>query len=186
MATDAMTTRVAAFDANLLTRLNDENFVVDIPNNVFYLQDNDSQFKSPDFDPNIPLEVEYGDMLQLDKIDADNVEFETFDRYIGAKFLVNQNGESAPARVIKRARDNTGWPVGKSNANPLLDTREYEFVLEDGSTYRYNANVIAENNFAQCDDEGCRHAVLNEIIDHMRDRTAIDITNGYVTMRKGK
>jgi hypothetical protein len=52
--------------------------------------------------------VEYGDMLQPDRHETDDVEFETFDQYIGAEFLVNQNGDSMPAKVTKRARDNDG------------------------------------------------------------------------------
>jgi hypothetical protein len=67
-------------------------------------------------------------MLQSDKIDANDVEFETFDQYIGAEFFVNQNGESVPTRVTKQAQDNGGTPVGNSNANPILvDTSEYQF-----------------------------------------------------------
>ena len=120
MATDVIKGRVVAFDARLLTRFHDGNFVIDIPNNVFNLQDNDFNDLTPtDTHDNIPLDTEYGDMLQPDKIDADDVEFETFDRYIGAEFLVNQNGESFPVRVTKRVRDNSGKPVGKSNANPI-------------------------------------------------------------------
>lgn len=38
MATDSTKTRVIAFDKCLLTRLNDANFVVDNPNHLFYLQ----------------------------------------------------------------------------------------------------------------------------------------------------
>lgn len=58
-------------------------------------------------------------------------------------------------------------------------------ALEDGTVYKYNANVIAKNIFTQCDDEGRRHAVLQEITDHIRDRTAIDIPNGYTTTKRG-
>jgi hypothetical protein len=58
-------------------------------------------------------------------------------------------------------------------------------VLDDGSVYRYNANVIAENIFAQCDDEGRRHAVLKEITDHKKDNTAVDIARGFVSTKKG-
>ena len=50
----------------------------------------------------------------------------------------------------------------KKNANPLLDTRENECTLNDGSVYRYNASIIAHNIYSQCDDEGRRHAVLQE------------------------
>jgi hypothetical protein len=44
--------------------------------------------------------------------------------------------------------------IGKQNANPLLDSREYDCVLDDGTLYRYSAHIIAKNIFAQCDDEG--------------------------------
>ena len=99
-------------------------------------------------------------MFQDDKIEADNTEFESFDKYKGAEFFVNDNGESVPARVVKRARDNEGKPIGRHHANPLMDTRAYNCEIGDGTVYRYSANVIAENIFAQCDDEGRRQTVL--------------------------
>ena len=86
---------------------------------------------------------------------------------------------------MKRARDNDGKPVGTKHTNPLLDSREYECVFDDGTLYRYTANVIAENIFAQCDDEGRRHAVLYKITDHKQDGNAVHITKGYVTNRRG-
>ena len=52
------------------------------------------------------------------------------------------------AKVSKQVRDNDENVIGKRNVNPLLDTREYECILEDGSAYRYNANVIADNIFS--------------------------------------
>ena len=70
----------------------------------------------------IPPDAEYGDMLQDPKSDADEVEFDTFDQYLGAEFLVNSNGETAMARVTKRVKDNDGNAIGKRNTNPLLDT----------------------------------------------------------------
>ena len=183
MATDAMKARVHTFDENLLTRLNDENFQLDLPGHVFYSQDDDDD--SPFSVDNIPTASEYGDMVQAPKLEADEIEYETFDPYLGAEFLVNNNGESVPAKVVKRARDNDGKIIGKQNANPLLDSREYDCVLDDGTLYRYSANVIAENIFAQCDDEGRRQAVLQEITDHKKDASAVDITRGYVMTRGG-
>ena len=182
MATDAIRDRVSAFDASLLERLSDDNFQIEHPNPVFYLQDEMDVVTAGD----IPPDAEYGDMIQPAKSDADDIEYETFDQYISAEFLVNRNGETASAKVVKRARDNNGNPIGKKHDNPLMDTREYECMLDDGTIMRYNANVIAENIFAQCDDEGRRQAVLSEITDHKKDRSAIDITKGYTTSRKGK
>jgi hypothetical protein len=66
MATDTMKTCLQTFDANLLTRLEDENFQIDLPSHVFYLQDEDGL--DPDGDaPDIPTASEYGDMLQEPK-----------------------------------------------------------------------------------------------------------------------
>ena len=185
MSADAMKTRMSTFDANLLTRLDDENFHLDTPNHVFYLQDD----AGPAIDTSshdIPTDAEYGDMLQQPSADADDIEFDTFDQYLGAEFIVNSNGETAMATVSKRAKNNEGYAIGKRNTNPLLDTREYECTMEDGSVYRYSANVIADNIYSQCDDEGRRHAVLQEIIEHKKDGTAVDITRGYTTTRRGR
>ena len=100
---------------------------------------------------------------------------------------MNQDGETATSKIIKQAKDNNGNPIGKRNANPLLDTREYECEeLEDGIVMRCNANVIAENIYAQCDDAGCRQAILDKIIDHKRDGRALQSDNGYITTKRGK
>ena len=57
--------------------------------------------------------------------------------------------------------------------------------MDDGTVYRYNANVIAENIFSQCDDKGRRHAVLREITDHKKDHSALDVANGFTIIKKG-
>jgi hypothetical protein len=83
----------ATFDARLLTRLDDENFHVNLPSHLLYLQDDDAALE-PDLQF-IPSDVEYGDMLQDPKSDADEIEFETFDQYLSAEFLVNSNVETS-------------------------------------------------------------------------------------------
>ena len=67
-----------------------------------------------------------------------------------------------------------------------MDTRVYDCELGDGRIYRYSANVIPENIFAQYDDEGRRRAVLQEITDHRNDATSIHITNGYTVTKQGR
>jgi hypothetical protein len=185
MSADAMKTRMLAFDTNLLTRLDDEDFQLDLPNHYFFLQNEDG---APNEHPSsdIPTDAEYGDMMQQPKTDADDIEFNTFDQYLGAEFLVNSNVKTAMATATKRAKDNEGNPIGKRNVNPLLDTREYKCTMEDGAVYRYNANIIADNIYSQCDDEGRRHAVLQEIIEHKKDRTAVDVTRGHTITKRGR
>ena len=164
------------FDLNLTVRLDGDNYTVHSPDHVFYLQDDDDE--PSDNSAYIPPDAEYGDMLQHDTLEADDIEFESLDKYVGAEFFVNDNGKSVPAKVLKRARDNDGNAIGKQHSNPLMDTRAYDCELGDGTVYRYTANVIAENIFAQCDDEGRRLAILQEITDHRRDNTALHIIDG--------
>jgi hypothetical protein len=58
--------------------------------------------------------------------------------------------------------------------------------LDDGTIERYTANVIAENLYSQCDSEGCQFLVLDEIIDHAKDNTAVTIADGYTMSYNGK
>jgi hypothetical protein len=101
--------------------LHDENFPFEHPNPVSYLQD-EVQLADPAAS-DIPTDAEYGDMNQP----ANQPE------HLNSEFMVNKEGNTAVAKVVKRARDNKGNPIGKRHANPLLDTREYECELQDGS-----------------------------------------------------
>jgi hypothetical protein len=88
-------------------------------------------------------------------------------------------------RVIKPAKGIGGKTVGRAHANPFFDTREYEVEFTNGTVERYAANVIAESMYAQVDNEGNMFQLLDEIMDHKKDDTAIDIANGTVTLANG-
>jgi hypothetical protein len=115
--------------------------------------------------PFFTYKMKSNSQIQPAKQHADEIEFETFDQYLNSEFMVCQDGKTAVAKVVKRARDNNGSPIGRRHADPLLDTREYKCELEDGSLMRYHANETAENTFAWCDDEGRQHAALAEIVE---------------------
>jgi hypothetical protein len=83
--------------------------------------------------------------------------------------------------VKRRTKDDDGNPVGKRDANPILDTREYEVEFPDGSIDVYTANTLAEAMYSQVDDEGRHVLMLKEIVDHSKDRSAIHIDDGFVS-----
>jgi hypothetical protein len=87
--------------------------------------------------------------------------------------------------VIKRAKGIGGEPVSRAHTNPFFDTREYEVEFTDGTIEQYAVNVIVENTYAQADNEGNMFQLLDEIMDHKKDDTAIDIVNGTVTLANG-
>jgi hypothetical protein len=87
--------------------------------------------------------------------------------------------------VIIRAKGIGGEPVCHAHANPFFDTREYEVEFTNGTVEQYAANVIAENMYAQVNDEGNMFQLLDEIMDHKKDDTVIEIANGTVTLANG-
>ena len=51
-------------------------------------------------------------------------------------------------------KDTHGLTIGTTNSNPILDTRMYEVEYQDGYKASLTANTIAQNLFAQVDEEG--------------------------------
>ena len=92
-------------------------------------------------------------------------------------------GTVAKAKVTGRKRDADGNPIGKRHCNPMLDTREYEVEFPDGATDVFTANIIAENLYAQVDDEGNSYSILSEIVDHKRDGSAVSKDDAFVAMK---
>ena len=98
---------------------------------------------------------------------------ESFDEYLSAQVILPVGEKYLRGEVIRRRRDRNGNPIGIRNVNPILDTREYEVLFPDGSTQSYLANAIAESLYSQVDAEGRTHAVMQELVDHERDDTAM-------------
>jgi hypothetical protein len=98
---------------------------------------------------------------------------ESFDEYLSAQVILPVGEKYLRGEVIRRCRDRNGNPVGLQNVNPILDTREYEVLFPDGSTQSYLANAIAESLYSQVDAEGRTHAVMQELVDHERNDTAM-------------
>jgi hypothetical protein len=52
-------------------------------------------------------------------------------------------------------------------------------MFPDGSTDAFTANVIAESMYLQIDDEGHTYQLMDKIIDHKADGTAVTKENGF-------
>ena len=79
----------------------------------------------------------------------------------------------AMGRVIKRARDSDGNPLGTANDNPIVNTRQYIVQFTDGDEAELAAYVIATNMYAQCDPDGNQYVLLDSLIDYRRSTTAL-------------
>ncbi len=53
----------------------------------------------------------------------------------------------------------------------------YQVQFPDGRIEKYIANIIAECLYAQVDQEGNQHVILDEIVDHEYDENVIPVPN---------
>ena len=76
------------------------------------------------------------------------------DNNLNMELMLPRGGTLARGRVIELKRDHGGNVTGRSNANPILDTREYEMKFEDEDVTELTTNAIAELMYAMCDENG--------------------------------
>jgi Reverse transcriptase (RNA-dependent DNA polymerase) len=124
---------------------------------------------------------------EIDKLVGSHEEYdpEGYNGYITAEVLLPKGDEFRVGTVKKRKADDNGTPIGKSHDNPILDTREYQVEFDDGDVLEYSANVIAENLYSSVDSEGRRHVILDSIIDHKADASAMEKADAFTEL-KGK
>jgi hypothetical protein len=153
--TDQLTARIGGND--MFSKDDNGNFTLDI-----------DDWDDPAFDAEFVQE--FGWTISNPAIKEADQEFtpDTFDEtYLNMELaLPREGGEVQFGRVVKRMRDKDGLPIGTANDNPILDSRMYEVEFQDGYRTSLAANAIAENLFAQIDDEGNRHVMFQEVIDN--------------------
>jgi hypothetical protein len=181
---------IATFDKQIEERLDDTNFVIE---NIFESQNvlqDESMFDDPAYGDgtHTPTDDEYRmSDKPPERLEEDDVQSDAYDKYIGAEVTVDFGTEGRKRATVKgRVRDFEGNFVGKSHANPLLDTSEYIIEYDDGTADRMFANSIAENIYAQVDEEGRQFIILQEIADHRKSKDAITKEHGFVTMANGR
>ena len=114
--------------------------------------------------------------------EADDYTPEAYDEYLTAEVLLPNMGT---VTKTERKRDAESNPVGKRNANPKLDTREYEVEFPDGATDVFTTNTIAENLYSQVDEEGNSYSIMSEIVDHKKDTTVLTKDDGLEYPKDG-
>ena len=149
-----------------------------------YLEDiNDNPIFNPSvMYPGIKLTAEDdGDMIVEEQPNEDDLDDDAIDKYLNTELILSVGTNNKRwGHVIKQSKGLDEKPVGHAHSNPLFDTREYEIEFTDGMIEKYQANIIAENMYAQVDEEGCHYLVLEEIIDHKKDNTAVPISDGMI------
>ena len=174
-------TRIADFDLKIRTVFNEEHLQVDgsKANPVAWADFIDGD---ADFAEEFQNVVSSKHVAEAD----DTFSPDSYDSYVNMELALDRGDEQPSyARVTKRMKDKDGLPIGTANDNPILDTRVYEVEYADGHKTALAANIIAENLFAQVDQEGNRHVLFSEITDHRFDGSQLTQAEAIVTNKHG-
>jgi hypothetical protein len=109
-----------------------------------------------------------------------------YDTYIGAEVMLQKSDAVTATTVKRRTLDGFGNATGKTNTNPILDSRLYSVEFADGTEAEYSANAIAENMWAQCDIDGNQYRLMEAIVDHKFDEDAVKRADGFVVVNGRK
>ena len=114
--------------------------------------------------------------------DRDDIPDDFYDQYLNAQVLLPRGDQMLTGTVKRQKLDELGEPTGRRNDNPILDTRTYFVEFPDGAELVYTTNTIAENMWAQCDIAGNQWLLMEGIVDHRKDETAVTVEGGYVSV----
>jgi hypothetical protein len=118
------------------------------------------------------------EMPEIDNLDEHDVD--TYDQYVGASVQLSIGDKVQTGKVTGRKRGLYGVARGKASANPILNIRTYNVEFPDGRSEEYTANVIAENMYAQCDEEGNQFLMLQDIVGHNTDGHTVERADIYI------
>ena len=154
--------------------LSDDNHIINNVQATFYLQDA-YWYDEEAFEFVEPITPE-----------VDDYEEETYDNLIGQELSLPAGGMLARAKIINRKRDQDGNLVGKRSNNHLANTAVYEVEFTSGEIREYMANTLVEAMMADCDEEGKKHLLLESILDHRKDNTALSKSEGTYKTETGQ
>ena len=99
---DDVRRQVEAFDSDVEERLDDQRFVAQDPDATFFLQDEDDvHYDSHRGVTTTPAVDEYGDMIVLESLEADDIDDEVLDKYLNAELIFDMGtGAERRGRVI--------------------------------------------------------------------------------------
>jgi hypothetical protein len=112
--------------------------------------------------------------------DLDEHDFDTYYQYLGASVQLSIGDKVHNGKVTGWKRGLDGVARGKTSANPILDTRTYNVEFPYGRSEEYTANIIAENMYAQCDEEGNQFIMLQDIVGHKMYGHAVERADMHI------
>ena len=148
----------------------------------------DSDLQSDGIDAETPTYEVYEDDKTPSNClpEVDDITPEDADFYVGTEVSLPIGGTLLGGTVKCCACDIDGNLTVKADKNPILDSRTYEVEFAHGWTAEFSANAIAEHMFTQCNPEGNQYLLLDSIIDHKIESSAIKEKDQYIMVNSRK
>ena len=77
--------------------------------------------------------------------------------------------------MVNQVKDKYGKLKGTYNKNPIINTKVYDVMFQDGAVCYYAANIIADNTYSQVYSNGHHSLLLKKITDHRKSAMSIPI-----------
>jgi hypothetical protein len=150
----------------------------------FKLDPDFSDFVTPTYDCYEDKKEPEFEMPDIDDLDEHDVD--TYYQYVGASVQLSIGDKVQTGKVTGWKRVLDGVARGKASANPILDTRTYNVEFPDGRGEEYTANVVANNMYAQCDEDGNQFIMLKDIVGHRTYGNVVERADMYIKVGSNK
>ena len=107
------------------------------------------------------------------------------DHYLNTSVLLPRGDKFSQENMIGWKRDHDDNPIGRANAQPLLDTRRYEVEFGDGEITKLTENLIVESMYAQVDSELSDTFMMDCMVDYRRNEHALTIQDQNIVVKGG-
>jgi len=146
---------------------------------------NQEDFESYEDDDETPRDLpEINDAVDINGKAIDQQP--AYDQIINCEVQLQHGSKLERGRVVKRAIGPDGTTAGEYNENPILNSVVYEVEFPDGDVQEYAANVIAENMLSQVDSDGYSLSLIQGIVDHRSNSSAVPKSEKYIITQSGQ
>ena len=77
--------------------------------------------------------------------------------------------------IIGQKIDVDGNVIGRTNDNPILDTRGYCVEFDYGEVRKMTEKLIAESMYASFDDSGNKYLMMDSIVEYQKSDKALSV-----------
>jgi YD repeat-containing protein len=173
LQTDTIKEQITLFDQTIKGKIGDHINSLDLP--------------LPNKSPLYVLDMGATDEIneawdhEPDQLEEDDITPQLYDKLLTADVCFTVGEKEMTGKVIGYKRDASGNLIGKTNPNPLLNTRMYQVQFSDGTVQDYAANLIAEAIYSAVDDEGNQFVLMVEILDYRYTADALLPEQAWIT-----